>query len=235
MTDRKNYLVAGVNDWNRRVFDEKIVTYSGNWHYIDQPHELNRESLETLQPRYIFFLHWKWKVPESIINEYECICFHMTDVPYGRGGSPLQNLIGRGHRHTKLTALRMVEELDAGPIYMKEDLCLEGNAENIYIRASRLSAQMISFIIEKQIEPYPQEGKPTLFKRRTSEQSKITEFQDLQILYDFIRMLDAKGYPKAFLEQKGVRYEFSRAELYDGKIVADVTITATERKNKCPF
>jgi methionyl-tRNA formyltransferase len=217
------------------VFDEKLVTYPGNWHFIDQPHELNRESLEKLRPRYIFFLHWKWKVPESIINKYECICFHMTDVPYGRGGSPLQNLIVRGHRHTKLTALRMVEELDAGPVYVKEDLCLEGNAENIYIQASRLSAQMISFIIENQIEPYPQEGKPTFFKRRTPEQSKITEFQDLQTFYDFIRMLDAKGYPKAFLEYKGVRYEFSRAELYDGKIVADVVITAMERKNYCPF
>jgi len=55
----------------------------------------------------------------------------MTYMPYGRGGSPLQNLIVRGYRHTKLTALRMVEEFDAGPVYLKEDLCLEGNAEEI--------------------------------------------------------------------------------------------------------
>ncbi len=27
--------------------------------------------------------------------KFECVCFHMTDVPYGRGGSPLQNLIIR--------------------------------------------------------------------------------------------------------------------------------------------
>jgi len=37
----------------------------------------------------------------------------MTDVPYGRGGSPLQNLIVRGHTETKLTALRCVRDLDA--------------------------------------------------------------------------------------------------------------------------
>jgi methionyl-tRNA formyltransferase len=38
-------------------------------------------------------------------------------------------------------------------------------------------------------------------------------------------MLDAEGYPKAYLEQAGFRYEFSRAALYDGRIVADVVIT----------
>ena len=71
MTDKQNYLVAGVNTWNRRVFDEKIVAYPGNWHFIDQPYDLNSELLEKLRPRYIFFLYWNWKGPETVINEYE--------------------------------------------------------------------------------------------------------------------------------------------------------------------
>ena len=61
---------------------------------------------------------------KEIIKRFECVCFHMADVPYGRGGSPLQNLIARGHRETKLTALRMVEDFDAGPVYSKMPLCL---------------------------------------------------------------------------------------------------------------
>lgn len=32
--------------------------------------------------------------------------FHMTNFPYGRGGSPLQNLMKRGHHTTTITALR---------------------------------------------------------------------------------------------------------------------------------
>jgi methionyl-tRNA formyltransferase len=228
MTSDANHIVAGAKPWNRRVFDEIIAGYPGTWHFVSQPNELSPEKVSSLAPRYIFFLHWSWKVPSEIVNNYECVCFHMTDVPYGRGGSPLQNLIVRGHRHTKLTALRMVEDFDAGPVYLKEDLCLEGNAEETYIRASYLSAQMIRRIIEEQPIPEPQEGKPVVFKRRKPPESRIPELSDLQALHDFIRMLDAEGYPRAFLEYEGFRYEFSRTALYDGRIVADVEITSLE-------
>ena len=56
----------------------------------------------------------------------------MTDLPFGRGGSPLQNLITRGISKTKISALRCNEEIDAGPIYLKRPLSLHGSAEEIY-------------------------------------------------------------------------------------------------------
>jgi len=37
-----------------------------------------------------------WIILKEIFENYEIILFHMTDLPYGRGGSPLQNLIVRG-------------------------------------------------------------------------------------------------------------------------------------------
>lgn len=227
----QTYIVAGTKPWNRQVFDEIIASYPGKWHFISRPKDLTPETVSDLSPRYIFFLHWSWKVPAAIVNNYECICFHMTDVPYGRGGSPLQNLIVRGYRWTKLTALRMVEDFDAGPVYLKEDLCLEGNAEEIYIRATYLSAQMIRRIIEEQPEPQSQVGEVVIFKQREPHQSRIPELPSLQALHDFIRMLDADGYPQAFLEHAGFRYEFSRAALYNGRIVADVKITPIREGN----
>jgi len=42
-------------------------------------------------------------------------------------------------------------------------------------------------------------------------------------------MLDAEGYPRAFIDHAGFRFEFSRAALYDGKVMADVTITGLEK------
>jgi methionyl-tRNA formyltransferase len=224
MNQASRYMVAGCKSWNRKVFDEVISGYPGEWALVDNPEGLKNDVLKHMQPRYIFFLHWSWKVPPEIVKNHECVCFHMTDVPYGRGGSPLQNLILRGHRHTRLTALRMVEEFDAGPVYLKEDLSLEGSAEEIYIRASYLSARMIRQIIEQKPTPLPQTGKPVLFERRKPQESRIPEFNKLRELHDFIRMLDADGYPPAFIEYNGFRYEFSRASLYHGKIVADVNI-----------
>ena len=224
-TEHINYIVIGSKTWNRRVFDEIITGYPGRWHFISTPDKLVFEVINQLDPRYIFFLHWSWKVLPKLVEQYECVCFHMADVPYGRGGSPMQNLIVRGYRDTKLTALRMVEDFDAGPVYLKEDLSLEGNGEEIFMRATYLAARMIRHIIEKQPVPVPQEGIPTVFGRRKPEESRIPEVNNLQVLHDFVRMLDADGYPRAFLEYKGFRYEFNRAVFYHGRIVADVTIT----------
>jgi len=228
----ETYVVLGCRPWNRRIFDDELRPLPGRWKYIGSPDDLSFDSLAEVSPRYIFFLHWSWKVPEELVNRFECVCFHMTDVPFGRGGSPLQNLIVRGRRETKMTALRMSREFDAGPVYMKEKLSLEGSAEEIYLRAARLSAKMIQRIIQFGPKPQPQRGNPVSFKRRKPEESEIRTIASLEELHNFVRMLDAEGYPRAFLQHSGFRFEFSRSALYDGRIVADVKITRIDEKGK---
>ncbi len=71
------------------------------------------------------------------------------------------------------------------------------------------------------------------FRRRKPEESQIAKPDSLERLHDFIRMLDAEGYPRAFLTHAGYRFEFSRSALYDGRIVADVQITL-EPKGSAP-
>jgi methionyl-tRNA formyltransferase len=220
-----SYLVAGNKPWARSVFEQQLAELPGKWRFISRREELNQDFVRQFSPRYIFFLHWSWKVPSEILQSSECVCFHMTDVPYGRGGSPLQNLILRGHSGTKLTALRMTNEMDAGPVYFKELLSLEGNAEEIYLRAASMAAVMAKRIVLQEPEPSPQRGEIVNFLRRKPAESRITAPESLQKLHDFIRMLDADGYPQAFLEYGGFRFEFTRSALYDGRIVADVKIT----------
>ena len=160
------YLVLGCKPWNRRLFDELLSKLPGRWYYLGSRDEFSCDAVRKIAPRYLFFLHWSWKVPQEIVDQFECVCFHMTDVPFGRGGSPLQNLIVRGHRETKLTALRMTKDFDAGPVYGKEPLSLEGGAEEIYLRVGRLSATMIERIIRQEPKPTSQQGQPVNFKRR---------------------------------------------------------------------
>ena len=228
MTGSPTYIVAGSRPWNRKVFDRSISTLPGQWTFVANPEELSAEHVHALAPRYLFFLHWSWKVPDEIVSRHECVGFHMTDLPFGRGGSPLQNLILLGHRETRLAALQLVSELDAGPIYQKVPMSLEGTAEQVLIRSSELAAEMIRDIIETEPTPVPQEGEPTTFKRRRPAESEIPRVEALGELHDFIRMLDAEGYPRAFLRHNGFRYEFKRAALYDGRLVADVTIFPDE-------
>lgn len=217
------YVFASCKEWHKPYFDSLSKEVPADWIWVSQPAEL-ASALNHSSPRYIFFLHWNWLVPKSIWEHHECVCFHMTDVPYGRGGSPLQNLITAGHHQTKLTALRMVEEMDAGPVYTKKDLDLSGTAQDIYVRAGELSTEIIQWMISVEPEPVPQTGEAVTFRRRVPEQSRLPESADLAQLYDFIRMLDADGYPHAFLDHGCYRLEFRKARLDQAELVSEVKI-----------
>lgn len=226
----KRYIVAGCRPWNREAFDRSLAGLPGRWSFVSRPAELAEELGAGPAPRYVFFLHWNWKVPAEVFEAHDCVCFHMTDVPYGRGGSPLQNLILRGHERTMLTALRMVEAMDAGPVYLKRDLGLEGRAEDIYRRGDALCVDMIRELAATEPEPVPQQGEPTVFARRTPDQSRIPALDDPRAVYDFIRMLDAPEYPLAFIDQGGFRFLFSHARLKDGEVEARVRIVKSEEE-----
>lgn len=187
--------------------------------------ELNFSTLADFMPRFVFFPHWSWKIPVEIYEGFECVIFHMTDLPFGRGGSPLQNLIVRGISETQLTALRCVAALDAGPIYIKRSLSLFGTAEEILIRATKLTEEMIESIMREQPLAQPQVGVPTVFHRRTPQDGDLAELSELEKVFDYIRMLDSDGYPPAFLETEHFKLEFSRASFKLDSVIADVKIS----------
>ena len=221
----ETYIVASNKPWHKASYDKFTKENLANWEYVETPIELESLLRKGSAPRYIFFLHWGWLVREEVWQTYECICFHMTDLPYGRGGSPLQNLILDRQQETQLTALRMVAELDAGPIYLKKTLSLEGRAEEIFLRLRDLSWEMIDWFIRNEPTPTPQCGEPTLFVRRKPSDSLLPLRGGLEHLYDYIRMLDAPTYPLAFIEYGDFRFEFSYPQLQDGKLNARVQIS----------
>lgn len=222
------YIIASSKEWNKQYFNRLKGIIPGDWHWISSPSDLVTV-LKDIKPRYIFFLHWNWLVPEDVWKNVECVCFHMTDVPFGRGGSPLQNLILAGHTDTKLTALRIVKELDAGPVYAKKSLSLDGRAEEIYLRMGNLSSEIIQWMIENNPEPKPQEGEVVIFKRRKPEQSNLPREGDLRNAYNFIRMLDADGYPNAFVEYGSYQMHFQNARLDSDHIIAEVVIKSNNQ------
>lgn len=148
----------------------------------------------------------------------------------------MQNLLSRRIYRTKISALRVTEGVDEGPIYLKGDLDLsEGSAEEIYRRATEIIFDdMIPYIVENRPEPVPQKGEIVYFPRRTPEQSEIPQGMNGRQLYDHIRMLDAEGYPKAFFRCGGYRLVFSDAELREeGKEVrATVQIYREDERDK---
>ena len=218
-----NYIVATIKPWN--VDNYHKYFHKKNFFLIDNKADLTFSKIKSIAPRYIFFPHWSWIIPRKIWSNFECVLFHPTDLPYGRGGTPLQNLIIRGHTKTKISVIKVNQGLDTGDIYFKRSLNLSGSAESIYKRMSRsIFKHMIPRIIKYQPIPQKQTGKSVPFIRRTPPESKIKNPKNPKQLYDFIRMLDAPGYPKAFLETKKFKLEFSQAYFKNRQIIAKVEI-----------
>ncbi|WNL26820.1 methionyl-tRNA formyltransferase [Arcobacter cryaerophilus gv. pseudocryaerophilus] len=227
-------LIATIKDWNINNFYEFKNKFEDkyNLYLITNKDDLIYQNVKDLNPKYIFFPHWSWLIPNEIYENYECILFHMTDLPYGRGGSPLQNLITNKIYNTKISAIKVTKELDEGDIYLKEDFDIsKGSAKEIYENASNLIfKKLIPNIIKKNIVPKKQEGDIVLFKRRTPEQSNIKTLNDISInnLYDFIRMLDAPSYPKAYLELDNLKIELSEVIIKDGKLEGRFEVSKDE-------
>lgn len=222
----ENIIIATIKEWNIENYFKLKTIYEKdfNFYLFSNCEELNYENIKKIKPKYIFFPHWSWIIPEDIYNNFECVVFHMTDLPYGRGGSPLQNLIVNGIYKTKISAIKVDKELDSGDIYLKEDLDIsEGSAEEIFIKASRITFEkLIPKFLKEKLIPYKQNGTITTFKRRNPLQSNLKTFDNISLnrIYDFIRMLDAKDYPKAFiLLNDKYKIEFFSVKKYNNKLI----------------
>ncbi len=230
----QNLVIATIKSWNIKLAKELKEALAGSWnvHIITEKQELNSEILQALAPRYIFFPHWSWLIPKSIHRNFECVVFHMTDLPFGRGGSPLQNLIVRKIYETRITALQVEEGLDTGPVYTQEPFQIyHGSAAEIYQSAAQIIfRKMIPWLLREQPTPEPQTGEITEFKRRTPDQSQMEEnsLNSIQDLYDFIRMLDAEGYPEACLDWGAYRFSFNSACLKEGHLEGRFTVKKKE-------
>ena len=194
---------------------------------ISSKSELCVEQLDRIRPDWIFVPHWNHIIAREVWEKWKVVIFHMTDLPYGRGGSPLQNLIIRGHEDTVISALRCNSTIDGGDIYLKHPLDLCGSAEEILLKASNVIENMICEIVKGDLKARPQVGEVTVFKRRTPVESNLGEIEaaDIDAWYNYIRMMDCVGYPKAYLEINGIRIEFSRVTKKADGLQADVHIS----------
>jgi len=227
-------IIVTIKEWNIKNYFMLIEKYNKefNFHLITNQDELTFERIQNIDPKYIFFPHWSWFIPEDIYHNFECIVFHMTDLPFGRGGSPLQNLIVREIYDTKITALRVDDGLDTGDVYLKENFDISiGSAEEIFIKLSnKIFERMIPKFLTSNLELKKQDGEVTTFKRRTNVASNLKNIKNKSFIkiYDFIRMLDAEGYPKAYMEFDNFKIEFSEVHMKNGKLMGRFEVIENE-------
>ncbi len=194
-----NYVFCAYREYSFDIY-KKLKKHHRNFFLIKDPKKLTLKKIKKINPKYIFFPDWSWIIPNEIIDNYKCICFHESNLPKFRGGSPIQNQIIRGIKKTKTTAFLMSEGIDAGDIILQKNLSLEGSLNDIFLRMKINDFLMIENILQGKFKKRKQKGKPTYFKRRKPKESELKNLNySKKYLYNFVRML-SDPYPNAFLK-----------------------------------
>ena len=207
---KKRYIIACSKGWylkNSKILNNK------KFHIIKNKSQLTIKKLGKINPSIIFFPHWSYIVKKNILENFNCICFHTGDLPYGRGGSPIQNLIKLGKKKTKVCALKMNEEIDAGDIFLKHNLNLNGSLNQIFFKISKIIDKQITILLSKKIKSKTQNGKIKIFKRLTKKDIEIKKTDSLKKIYDKIRMVDNEDYQKAFFKFGKFKISFQNIKL----------------------
>ena len=204
------YCIVSVTNYFKNNIKKK------NFIHITNKKDLNLKKLNIIKPRIIFVPHWHWKINKEIFDNYKTIIFHSTPLPFGRGGSPIQNMILRGFSKTKICAIQAKDVMDSGDIFLKKDLSLKGSANEIYMRMYSIILKMIRYLsIYKLPKAIAQKGEVVFFNRRKEKESYVN-FSSFKLnkIYNYIRMLDLdyKNFPKAFTRLGRYKLIFSKVK-----------------------
>ena len=143
--------------------------------------------------------------------------------------SPIQNQIAMGLENSQLCALRMTDLLDAGPVYDRINFSLLGGGDEIYLRLGENVHRLMLKIIQHEPTPLDQVGDAVTFRRRLPAQSELPRDGSVKSVFDHIRMLDAEGYPRAFIDHGNLRITISNPVLRSQQVEALVSIKVRER------
>jgi UDP-2,4-diacetamido-2,4,6-trideoxy-beta-L-altropyranose hydrolase len=136
---------------------------------------------------------------------------HESDLPRGQGWSPMTWQIVGGETRIPVSLFEAEVDVDAGSVYLKRDIYLDGS-ELVGEWRSRQAEASISLCLDW-VDNYrvvvmrgrPQSGTPTVYRRRKPQDSRLDVSRSLKEQFDLLRVVDNERYP-AFMDIKGKRY-----------------------------
>lgn len=198
-------------------------------------------------PIYPFLLGWKASRDENIVvlsdlNEVETgnilflischsivgksvrsrfdhtLVVHASDLPKGRGWSPLVHEILGGSNRICVTLLAAEDAVDSGDIWAKRWIAFDGTElhEEIHTALSLTTLTLMDFAIAEALRgpsPEPQTGEPSFYPKRSPADSEISASDRIEDVFDLLRIADNERYPVHF-EHRGRMYRLALS-LYD--------------------
>lgn len=139
------------------------------------------------------------------------INIHPSLLPRWRGPSPIQSTILGGDEKTGVTLMKMVTELDAGPVYVQEAIEVnDENAELLSEKLTLLASEMIeSFLplfLNKRVETTEQdEGLVTHSQIIKKEDARISWTEDANLINRKIRAYNPWPVAHSYIDNKYIR------------------------------
>lgn len=170
---------------------------------IFQTKRIPIKQIKKINPDYIFFYGWSWKVSKNITKKYKCIMLHPSKLPNFAGGSPLQNQIIRNINSSAITLFKMNDIIDGGNIIYQKKLSLNGSLNEIFDRIIKVGTQLTFNLLKKKYTE-----KKVIIKKRYKRLTNNSEITIKEIknstgvyLYNKIRMLQ-DPYPNPYIKTK---------------------------------
>ncbi|QJD88433.1 methionyl-tRNA formyltransferase [Cohnella herbarum] len=160
-----------------------------------------------------FYLGCEQIVPPALLalNRHNLVV-HASDLPKGKGWSPLTWRILDGDNEIPVVLFEAAEKVDDGPIYLREKIVFQGT-ELIDEMRSELGRTTIA-LCNRFLMQYPavvahaevQQGESTYYPRRTPEDSRLNPDLTIREQFRLMRVADNERYP-CYFELGGSTFE----------------------------
>ncbi len=171
---------------------------------------LVRDHADVPEGAVAFYLSCMKITPAAVLGRNRLnVVVHASDLPHGRGFSPLVWQVLEGRNRIPLCMIEAADPVDSGAVLMRDELLFEGHELNDEMR-DRMGHAIVAMCLRMMAagEPptgVPQEGEPSWFRRRRPDDSRLDPERSLAEQFDLLRVVDNDRYP-AFFDHRGHRY-----------------------------
>ncbi len=158
-------------------------------------------------------------IPAEQLERHLWLNVHPSLLPRWRGAAPVERAIMAGDAVTGVTVIKLVEELDAGPIAGQRAFPIgpDDDAEAVYGRAAELGAELLEEVLPApSFAPQPDDG-VTYAEKLSPEDRELDWSRPAEELERQVRALSPHVGARAELE--GRRVLIWRARVEQGRLV----------------
>lgn len=158
----------------------------------------------------VFILSYFRIVEESFLKRHRHnLVVHESDLPQGKGWAPLFWQILEGKDKVPVVLFDATDEVDAGNIYIKGYIFLEGHELHDEIRRlqARKTIELCLKFLENHddLKPVKQTGKETFYAGRTPADSELDISKTIKEQFNLLRTVSNEQFP-AFFYNQGYKY-----------------------------